>query len=75
MSTLSRAATEPHHAGAFAAVLRWIARSARALMLHWCRRDAIKLLSQLDDRALRDIGLQRCHIEAAVRGEVRRYGF
>jgi uncharacterized protein YjiS (DUF1127 family) len=32
------------------------------------RRSAIKTLRQLDDRALRDIGIARCHIEAAVGG-------
>jgi uncharacterized protein YjiS (DUF1127 family) len=35
---------------------------------YWERRAAIKALRQLDDRALRDIGLPRCHIEAAVGG-------
>ena len=74
MSMMSRAATEPQSARAFAGMLRWIARFARALMLHWYRRAAVKSLNELDDRALRDIGLQRCHIEDAVRGEVRRRG-
>jgi uncharacterized protein YjiS (DUF1127 family) len=72
MSIMSRAATEPQSAGSFAGISRSIARFARALMLHWYRRAAVKSLSELDDRALRDIGLQRCHIEAAVRGEVQR---
>ncbi|WP_024517926.1 DUF1127 domain-containing protein [Bradyrhizobium sp. Tv2a-2] len=72
MSMMSRAATEPQTAGAFAGALRWIAGLGRALIQHWYRRAAIKLLSELDDRALGDIGLRRCHIEAAVRGEVRR---
>jgi uncharacterized protein YjiS (DUF1127 family) len=72
MSMMSRAATEPQSTGSFAAMTRWIARLARTLMLHWYRRAAVKSLSELDDRALRDIGLQRCHIEQAVRGEVRR---
>jgi uncharacterized protein YjiS (DUF1127 family) len=34
------------------------------------RRDAIKTLRQLDDRALRDIGISRCHIEGAVSGDL-----
>jgi len=75
MSMMSRAATEPRSTGSFAGVLRWIARFGRALMLHWYRRAAVKSLSELDDRALRDIGLQRCHIEDAVRGEVGRRGY
>jgi uncharacterized protein YjiS (DUF1127 family) len=75
MSLMSRAATEPQSAESFAAVLRWIAGFGRALLLHWYRRAAIKSLGELDDRALRDIGLLRCHIEDAVRGEVRRRGY
>ena len=39
-----------------------------AFVAYWHRRAAIKALRQLDDRALRDIGLARCHIEAAVGG-------
>lgn len=34
------------------------------------RRAAIAELSALDDQALKDIGLPRCGIEAAVRGDV-----
>lgn len=44
----------------------------------WCQgiaayvflRSAIKRLNELDDRALRDIGLERSQIEAAVYGFV-----
>ena len=71
MSMMPRAAAEPQSVGSFAGILRWIARCGRALLVRWHRRAAIKSLGELDDRALRDIGLQRCHIEAAVRGEVR----
>ena len=74
MSTMSRTATEPQSTGSVAGVLRWIGRFARALMLHWYRRAAVKSLNELDDRALRDIGLLRCHIEDAVKGEARRRG-
>lgn len=35
------------------------------------RRAAIVSLHELDDRALRDIGLHRSQVEAAVRGFVR----
>ena len=39
-----------------------------ALITHWDRRVAIKTLRGLDDRALRDIGIVRSQIEAAVDG-------
>ena len=35
------------------------------------RRDAIVSLHELDDRALRDLGLHRSQVEAAVRGFIR----
>jgi uncharacterized protein YjiS (DUF1127 family) len=37
---------------------------------HWERRAAIKVLLERDDRELRDIGLVRSQIEAAVGGAV-----
>lgn len=39
-----------------------------ALMNHLERRAAVKTLRELDDRALRDIGLVRSQIEDAVAG-------
>ena len=41
---------------------------ANRLAAHLERRHAIKTLSQLDDRELRDIGLSRWRIESAVSG-------
>ena len=38
------------------------------IVRHFARRAAIATLHELDDRALRDIGLARCQIEAAVHG-------
>jgi uncharacterized protein YjiS (DUF1127 family) len=35
------------------------------------RRSAIKTLSELDDRALRDIGITRSQIEDAVYGQIK----
>jgi uncharacterized protein YjiS (DUF1127 family) len=35
------------------------------------RRSAIKTLNELDDRALRDIGITRSQIEDAVAGELK----
>jgi uncharacterized protein YjiS (DUF1127 family) len=45
----------------FSACLDWIAH-------YFVRRAAIACLCELDDRALRDIGLVRSQIEAAVHG-------
>jgi uncharacterized protein YjiS (DUF1127 family) len=41
-----------------------------AIALYFARRAAIKSLRELDDRALRDIGLLRCQIEPAVPGSM-----
>ena len=40
------------------------------IVTYLARRHAIKTLSELDDRALRDIGIERSRIESAVRGIV-----
>jgi uncharacterized protein YjiS (DUF1127 family) len=68
MSTMSPTATEPATTGPSAGWIRWIAACAHAYVAYWDRRTAIKALQELDDRALRDIGLARCHIDAAVGG-------
>ena len=47
-------------------IVRLIGHCADALAAYWARRAAIKILAQLDDRELRDIGLTRSNIEAAV---------
>jgi uncharacterized protein YjiS (DUF1127 family) len=41
---------------------------ANGLVTYWAHRHAIKVLSEMDDRALRDIGIARSQIEAAVGG-------
>jgi uncharacterized protein YjiS (DUF1127 family) len=52
--------------GAFGRVVRWTIRRAQALAVYGDRRAAIKELRELDDRALRDIGLSRWEVEKAV---------
>ena len=47
-------------------IVRWIGRGAHALSAYCERRAAIKSLHELDDRALRDIGLARDQIETAI---------
>ena len=50
-------------------MIRWAGKGALALAAYLERRAAIKALRQLDDRALRDIGIVRCNIEAVVIGD------
>ena len=68
MTMVSSAAGQPSSAGTAAGLIRWIGALAHALAGHWERRAAIKILSERDDRELRDIGLVRGQIEAAVGG-------
>ena len=85
MSMMSRVAANPQSAGfsgaglqntgLFSGALRKLARWPLALLQHWDRRAAARALRELDDRALRDIGLLRSHIEDAVTGEVIRRGY
>ena len=53
--------------GAFGRAARSMARWAHALAVYLDHRSAIKELRELDDRALRDIGLSRCEVEKGVR--------
>ena len=43
---------------------------ATGFVTYWARREAIKVLGGMDDRALRDIGITRSQIDTAVRGVV-----
>jgi uncharacterized protein YjiS (DUF1127 family) len=68
MTMISTAASQPSSAGTSGGLLRGIGVLAQALLDHWARRTAIQMLSARDDRELRDIGLMRSQIEAAVGG-------
>ena len=68
MTTISSAAVPPARSSISGGLLRLLRVWSDALVTYWMRREAIKTLRQLDDRALRDIGLSRCHIEGAVIG-------
>ncbi|MCK1359135.1 DUF1127 domain-containing protein [Bradyrhizobium sp. 199] len=48
-----------------------LASAAYALFGRLERRSAVKTLNELDDRALRDIGITRSQIEDAVYGQVK----
>ncbi|ACI58383.1 protein of unknown function (DUF1127) [Rhizobium leguminosarum bv. trifolii WSM597] len=49
-------------------------RSLERLLRHLARRGAISTLRELDDDALKDIGLARSEIEAAAFGRMTAYG-
>jgi len=71
MNTISQTAGQslsPSSSGGF---LRSIANGALALLDYLERRAAIKTLSELDERALRDIGITRSQIEDAVGGSLK----
>ncbi|MFQ3459363.1 MULTISPECIES: DUF1127 domain-containing protein [Bradyrhizobium] len=69
MSAISSAAAGPARSSMLGGLLRLLRVWGDALATYWVRREAIKTLRQLDDRALRDIGLSRCQIETAVTGD------
>ena len=66
MQTASRIAGQIPSAG----LGRLLGGLAQGLVTYWARREAVKVLSEMDDRALRDIGIARSQIEAAVHGVV-----
>lgn len=68
MSTMSSAAAQTAIPGTSGGLIRRLGIWAHAFVAYWDRRAAVKALRELDDRALRDIGLARCHIEVAVGG-------
>jgi uncharacterized protein YjiS (DUF1127 family) len=70
MTMTSQTAGQPaslNESGGFFRVLgSWV----NGIVTYFAHREAIKTLSELDDRALRDIGIERSRIESAVRGGV-----
>ena len=68
MSSISQSRAQPAIPNQLGGLVRRIGIGAHAVMSYWARRAAIKALRELDDRALRDIGIARCHIETAVLG-------
>jgi uncharacterized protein YjiS (DUF1127 family) len=70
MTTISQTAgrsLRPSSSGFFAKLVN----AAYALFDRLERRSAIKTLNELDDRALRDLGISRSQIEDAVYGQVK----
>ncbi|MET4390518.1 uncharacterized protein YjiS (DUF1127 family) [Bradyrhizobium sp. F1.4.3] len=71
MTTISQTSgrsLRPTSSGGF---FRALAISASALFDRLERRSAVKTLNELDDRALRDIGITRSQIEDAVYGQFK----
>ncbi|MBR0957387.1 MULTISPECIES: DUF1127 domain-containing protein [Bradyrhizobium] len=71
MTTISQTAgrsLRPSSSGGFFTAL---AHAASALFNRLERRSAVKTLNELDDRALRDIGITRSQIEDAVYGQFK----
>jgi uncharacterized protein YjiS (DUF1127 family) len=68
MSTMSQAATRPAISFNSGGFLRRLGTWAHTLAAFLDRRAAMKVLRQMDDRELRDIGLTRSRIEQAVCG-------
>ena len=66
MTMISQTAGQPasHHesGGLFRVLGSWV----NVIVTYFAHRQAIKTLSELDDRALRDIGIERSRIESAV---------
>jgi uncharacterized protein YjiS (DUF1127 family) len=68
MTTIFSAMSQGAIAGPSGGFFRRIGLLAHAVLAYWERRSAIKILSERDDRELRDIGILRSQIEAAVGG-------
>ena len=68
MSTISHSPAQASIPSLSGGLRRWIGAGALAAAAYWERRAAIRTLLERDDRELRDIGLVRSQIEAAVGG-------
>jgi len=68
MTMIFSAGTQPAITLPSGGLIRWIGRGAFALAGWLERRAAIRALRERDDRELRDIGIVRSQIEAAVGG-------
>ncbi len=70
MTTISSTAGQPASRNLPAGFFRVLGSLVNGIVTYFAHREAIKTLSELDDRALRDIGIERSRIESAVHGIV-----
>jgi uncharacterized protein YjiS (DUF1127 family) len=68
MTTIPAMTAQPASRCTLGGLVRLLGKLVNSLVAYRVRRRAVKSLRELDDRALRDIGIDRSQIEAAVRG-------
>ncbi|MBR0821894.1 DUF1127 domain-containing protein [Bradyrhizobium liaoningense] len=71
MTTISQTAGRSLRPSSSSGFFRTLANFAYALFDRLEHRSAVKTLNELDDRALRDIGITRSQIEDAVYGQFK----
>ena len=70
MTVISSSAGQPASQSLPGQFVRALGSWANGVVSYIARRQAIQTLSELDDRALRDIGIERSRIESAVHGVI-----
>lgn len=71
MTTISQSAGRSLRPSSSSGFFAALATAIYALFDRLERRSAVKTLNELDDRALRDIGIHRSQIEDAVYGQFK----
>jgi uncharacterized protein YjiS (DUF1127 family) len=71
MTTISQTAGRSLRPSSSSGFFGTLVTAAYALFDRLERRTAVKMLNELDDRALRDIGINRSQIEDAVYGQFK----
>ncbi len=71
MTTISQTSGRSLSSSSSGGFFRALASGVYALFDRLEHRSAVKTLNELDDRALRDIGITRSQIEDAVYGQVK----
>ena len=71
MTTISQTAGRSLRPSSSSGFFATLVNAAYALFDRLERRSAVKTLNELDDRALRDIGISRSQIEDAVYGQFK----